>query len=176
MQINMLEKSMNALKSIDLKMIKKNSKLIVLCMLFLALIIVSFLVPSNKETKVDEVVALSSTEQYQVNMEKKLENILSSIDGVGECSVAITLQKSECKIFAKDSYEDERENKYEYVILSKNDGSDDGLVVSVVLPEIRGVAVVCEGGDSSVIVSDIPKMCMSLFDIEASKVSVSKMK
>jgi len=169
MQLDILKKGITLVKS--------NPRILFLCLCLVILLFISIVASSKDESpKPSEDIVLSSTEQFELNMEEKLKETLSLVDGVGDCTVAITLEKSECKIFAKDSYEDERENKYEYVILSNNDGSDDGMVVSVLSPEIRGVAVVCEGGDSAVIVSNITEMCMSLFNIEASRVSVSKMK
>lgn len=120
--------------------------------------------------------ALTAEGEYELLLESRLEELISSVDGAGECKVMVTLSKGEYKIFAKDSYEDERENKYEYVIIDEGSGEDAGLVVNVVSPEIKGVAVVCEGGDSSVVHSEIVDMLSSVLSLKSTQISVSKMK
>lgn len=124
---------------------------------------------SVSETKTD-------TLSYEEALEKRLEEIVSSVDGVGDCKVMITLEKDDRKIFAKDSYSEENENKYEYVIVRNRNGNDDGLVESTVMPEIRGVAVVCDGGDSAVVRTEVVSLISSVFSVSSARISVSKMK
>lgn len=121
-----------------------------------------------------EVVA--DTPSYEEKLETRLEEIISSVDGVGKCKVMITLEKDDRKIFAKDSYNKENENKYEYVIVKNGDGDNDGLVESTVMPEIRGVAVVCDGGDSAVVRTEVVSLVSSVFSVSSARISVSKMK
>ncbi len=120
------------------------------------------------ETKTD-------TSSYEEALERRLEEIISSVEGVGKCKVMITLEKDDRKIFAKDSYTEEKENKYEYVIVRSRDGGDDGLVENTVMPEIRGVAVVCDGGDSAVVRTEVISLVSSVFSLSSARISVSKM-
>lgn len=131
---------------------------------------------SQKEVLEDTGDAKTDTSSYEEALETRLEEIISSVDGVGKCKVMITLEKDDRKIFAKDSYNKENENKYEYVIVKNGDGDNDGLVESTVMPEIRGVAVVCDGGDSAVVRTEVVSLVSSVFSVSSARISVSKMK
>lgn len=132
----------------------------------------------SKKTMESELskTAVSAEAEYELMLEARLEKLISSIEGAGDTKVMVTLSKGEYKIFAKDSYEDERENKYEYVILDEGSGEDSGLIVNVISPEVQGVAVVCEGGDSSLVCSEIVDMLSSVLSLKSTQISVSKMK
>ncbi len=157
----------------------KRTILAILGIMFI--ILVFFMTAGENVDKKEQSAAISQSAitaegEYELLLENRLEELISSIEGAGECKVMVTLEKGEYKIFAKDSYEDEHENKYEYVILDEGSGEDAGLVVNVVSPEIKGVAVVCEGGDSSVVHSEIVDMLSSVLSLKSTQISVSKMK
>ena len=83
---------------------KDKSRKIENLVVFLIILVITLLVINNiikgdnkKETqnyKNAELAATSSNEVISDNLEKKLENILSKIDGVGEVSVLITYSQS----------------------------------------------------------------------------------
>ncbi len=160
----------------------ESGKRTILAILGIFLISLVFLISVGERTEKEGVstdfsgTALTAEGEYELLLESRLETLVSSVEGAGECEIMVTLEKGEYKIFAKDSYEDERENKYEYVIIDEGTGADSGLVVNVVAPEIRGVAVVCEGGDSSVVHSEIVDMLCSVLSLKSTQISVSKMK
>lgn len=97
-----------------------------------------------------------SVSDYAADMGKQLENILRKIEGVGKVSVMLTVDGTEEYIYVReekesilqdnDSKSSETENKY---ILVQNNGNKEALVKKVINPEISGVVVVCEGGDTS---------------------------
>lgn len=160
----------------------ESGKRTVLALLGILFVTAVFLMTSAENAKKNEKseaikeTAITAEREYELMLENRLEELISSVDGAGETKVMVTLSKGEYKIFAKDSYEDERENKYEYVILDEGSGEDYGLVVNVISPEIKGVAVVCEGGDSSVVHSEIVDMLSSVLSLKSTQISVSKMK
>lgn len=159
----------------------ESGKRTILAILGVFFISLFFLISVNEKTEEENLMdfsgaALTAESEYELLLENRLESLLSYVEGAGECEVMVTLAKGEYKIFAKDSYEGEQENKYEYVIIDEGSGADSGLVVNVVAPEIRGVAVVCEGGDSSVVHSEIVDMLCSVLSLKSTQISVSKMK
>ena len=60
----------------------------------------------------------------------------------------------------------------EIVIYESQNGVDEGLVISIKSPDVIGVAIVCEGGESSVVKAEITKLVTSLFGIGADRVYV----
>ena len=93
----------------------------------------------------------------------------------------IMYDASEEYIYAKDTEEDtktENENerdinyKSRHIII-KEDGDESGLRIKEIYPEVRGVAVICEGGDNPVVKEQIISALKALFDINTNCISVA---
>lgn len=125
-----------------------------------------------------------NSQLYVENLENRLEKIISSIDGAGECKVMVTLDTGEENIYAKESKnqnEDRNElsktsDEYEYVILKSSSSKEDGMLLKVVEPNIRGVAIVCRGGDNYTVKENIISAVKSVLDIKTNQISITKMK
>ena len=126
----------------------------------------------------------NSTDDYVSNLENRLVSIISSIEGAGETKVMITLESGSEEIYLHDfdygenidpSGKNTFERKDEYVIIDGETG-EKGIVVKIAEPEIRGVAVVCKGGDSDAVRVRITETVMALLDIGSTCVSVTGMK
>lgn len=124
-----------------------------------------------------------SSHEYVSELENRLESIISSIDGAGETKVMITLESGSEEIYLHDYDYGENidpsgkniiERKDEYVIVDSDSG-ENGIVVKVAEPKIRGVAVVCKGGDLPSVRARITEAVTALLDISSTGVSVAKM-
>lgn len=124
-----------------------------------------------------------SADEYTARLEERLTSIVSAVEGAGETRVMVTLESGSEQIYlynsdygediqpsSRSSYEQNRE----YVIIG--DGEDEnGIVVRVVEPKVRGVAIVCEGGGSDTVKQQIVETVTALLDISSASVSVVKM-
>lgn len=150
--------------------------------LIVALIISELCSFSKEEDPVENDNAFY--ENYTLKIEKKLEEIVSSIQGAGECKIMITLDTGEESIYAKQSKnlnEDRNESskssdEYEYVILKSSSTKEEGMLLKVVEPNVRGVAIVCQGGDDPLIKSNIINAVSAVLNIKTNKISITKMK
>lgn len=128
--------------------------------------------------------------QYEKNMEKRLENILSNIQGAGKVKVMITYKESKESILAnKDSLSDktvtekdanggtrdtsEYQKEQDYVIL--DDGYNQPYVTKSICPKAQGVVVLAQGGEDVIVVEKITKAVESLLDIPIHKIQVYKL-
>ena len=116
-----------------------------------------------------ETVA-SNYNGYGRELERKLEQILGEIEGVGKVEVMITIQDDGERIVEKDitrgsqevSEEDgtvkrnTRESQYqEGTVFSQENGSQgQPFVLKEVMPKIEGVLVVAEGGGNAKVVKN----------------------
>lgn len=111
-------------------------------------------------------------------LENKLTAIISDISGAGAVNVMVTVNSSGEYVYAENSKtkngSDSSSSDSEIVIYESADKGDNGLVVSVKSPEILGVAVLCEGGESSVVKAEIVNLVTSLFGIGSDRVYVGK--
>lgn len=130
----------------------------------------------SKETKNESPVSCSD---YTAELEDRLTNVISSIDGVGECKVMITLENTTESVYATNSEaksdDGSRNQKDEYVIYDSS-GGETPVLIKEYMPKVQGVTVVCSGGDDIVVKEKIIESVTSLFNISANRISVSKIK
>ena len=143
--------------------------------------------------KKEEKIELSSEDSrsYGKELERKLEQILKKMEGVGKVEVMITLQDEGEHIVEKDisrnnqeiSEEDgtikrsTQENQYqEETVFSQGTGSEgQPFVAKERVPRVEGVLVVAEGGGNSKVVKNISDAVLALFPVEVHKIKVVKM-
>ena len=129
-------------------------------------------------------------EDYAEYLEHKLEQVLGQMEGVGKVSVMVTVADQGEDIIEKDKTEHtstvtntdsgsmemttEKESGEE-TVYEESGGEKAPYVSKEILPEIEGVLVVAEGGDSPRIVSDISDAVKALFQVEAHRIKVVKM-
>lgn len=163
----------------------KNNKIKVVVIVGLVgvlLIMVSeFLPKKDKDTGSIEKGATQSSAAfitYKEETQKQLQKIISEIDGVGKCAVFVTFENTSESVYAYNSTletNDKGEKKeYDYVILNGENG-DEPMLVKEVEPTVKGVVVVCEGGDNSAVRSSIIDSVTSAFVISSNRIAVNKM-
>ena len=152
--------------------------------------------PSGGTENKKEDTAQEKTEQkyekedYAEYLEHKLEQVLGQMEGVGKVSVMVTVADQGEDIIEKDKTEHtstvtntdsgsmemttEKESGEE-TVYEESGGEKAPYVSKEILPEIEGVLVVAEGGDSPRIVSDISDAVKALFQVEAHRIKVVKM-
>ena len=167
----------------NLKIGKKNIILVAIAIFITVLLLVSeFLTPENTENISKENTEIYSS-QYIEKTEKELEALLENISGAGEVKVMITLENCYENVFAKgyseknDSKTDSQksESEEEYIIVKNGSNNEECLVVKVLQPTVKGVAVIAQGAGNTQVKNAITQTVCALFDISTAKVSVEKM-
>lgn len=130
---------------------------------------------------------------YGKEWEKKLEESLLYIEGVGQVKVLITLKESEQKVLAKDGTETVSETteadaaggsrRMKESRIEKNTiytvderGQDVPYVVKTITPTVEGVVVIAQGADKPQVRQNIIESIQVLFDIDMNKITIVKMK
>lgn len=86
-----------------------------------------------------------STDEIQSSMERRLQNILENVEGVGEVKVMLMTEEQQGIYRSGET-------------------------------EVRGVLIAAEGASDPVVVQKIQQAVMALFQIEAHKIKIMKMK
>ncbi len=116
---------------------------------------------------------LEITDKYISDLEIRITHILSQMDGISDVSVIITADSCTETVYAQNGrYEGGSLSEKEYVIVDRN-GSDEPIIIKLVYPKVRGVAVVCYGGSNPINQEKISKLIASLLDIAQNQVYVS---
>ena len=163
-----------------LKSDKKTLLIAIVGIIMIGVIMLSELIPNSNEKK--EHNTESPISDYCSSLETKVEEIISLIDGAGKTKVMITLSETTEYIYAKnesnqnkssdDSLNIDTEN--DYVIIEQNN-EDSGLLVKTIEPKIRGVAIVCEGGDNPTVQQNIYSTVSAVLNVSTARISISKL-
>ena len=92
----------------------------------------------------------------------------------------VTLDTSEQTQYAKDEKENSKsgdkssEKSYEKKYVLTDD--DSGVVLKTTEPEVRGVIVVCDGGDNAAVKKGITSAVRAALSVDSNKITVLKMK
>ena len=134
----------------------------------------------------------TATLTYDEQLEKRLSAILSQVAGAGRVEVMVTLESRGERIVEKDTPEsrksveetdssggsrttDEQDWGEETVYYEDGSGGKSPYVVKELEPNIEGVLVLAEGGDSAVVKQELLEAVQALFPIEAHKVKIMKL-
>lgn len=126
-----------------------------------------------------------NTEEYKNELEQSIAGIVKSITGGGSVNVVVTLE-SGLKYSYADINEGASANKTEsnsesssselkqtYITVKTSDGGEQALLVTTQMPEVRGVAIVCEGGDDEALNEIITNAVTAALDIAHTRVYVA---
>lgn len=145
----------------------------------------SVITPKNKT--IEKSTESSGELDYIASTEKRLTELLCKTQGVGKVSVMITLESETDTIYAQNERTDSEKNntdqknisekssfENEHIILDDGTGKH-ALVETRLAPQVKGVAVICEGGADIRVVSEVTQLICALLDVPTNRICVSKM-
>lgn len=118
--------------------------------LLLGLLLSVIALPVSKKSSIPKQTILmdnstQSTDEIQSSLERRLQNILENVEGVGEVKVMLMTEEQQGIYRSGET-------------------------------EVRGVLIAAEGASDPVVVQKIQQAVMALFQIEAHKIKIMKMK
>lgn len=128
----------------------------------------------NEEKKTDSTEA-ELHDSYEESIETRLTSIVSTINGAGRTKVMVTLDSGDENVYAVKEKSNDGTHEREYIVVS-NDNDESGLLLKVIEPEIRGVAIVCEGADSANVRQEIISTVSAVLGISTNRISIAKIK
>ena len=147
-----------------LKNLKGKLPLVILLVCGVLLLIFGGTLTKN-DTSTTSADYTAAAEAYRARIESELEALCASVDGVGRVSVMITLDGGEYYVYAADQ---SSSGGSDYVI-----SSGSGLLLETRMPSVRGVAVVCEGGNNDRVKYELICLISSLLGVPSSRVCVT---
>ena len=117
--------------------------------------------------------------------------MVSSIKGVGNTKVLVTLENSEETVYAteekknKEATEDKTDGQLskkresddcekKYITIKDADGTERALSVTQIQPTVKGVVVVCDGGDIPEVQQRVTEAIKTALNITSKRVYVTK--
>lgn len=147
-----------------------------------------FLFKPKQETQTTTAQQTSyDTQPYLQETEQRLVTILESVEGAGKVQVMLTLESAGETVFAVDEQTDtstqeqegeqvQRRATYqnEHILYDSGEGKTP-LIETQTQPEVRGVAIVCEGGDDITVVQRITELVSVVLGLSTNRICVTKM-
>lgn len=147
----------------------------------------------NGEEEINREVLQDDNLEYCLQLEQRIEELLSQMDGVGKVHAMVTLVSSKELIVEKDEpvsrstvtesdgsggTRSTNESSYEYETIYKTDGDGNKIpyVIKKIEPQIQGITVVAQGGGNALVQKNISEVLEALFHVDAHKIKVVKMK
>lgn len=156
------------------------------------LILLSELVPQKSaQPPQDAVSVLVDNEEFCKKTEEKIYRLVSSIQGVGDVKVWVTLESGVEYVYLQEQvrntdlttdYNDgnvktlrEKDNSEQKYILVNKNGEEQPLVQKQLEPTIQGVVVVCEGAGSAQVNEQVVNAVTCALGISSNRVYVAQL-
>ena len=165
--------------------LKSPKTLVIIGVIGILLIFIPSLFPEKEATEVTGLDMGISSIEYREQLEKDVEKLVAKITGNKNVTVIVTLESGMRYKYAdtkEDSTEDKSEDqkklsssesKQGYITVKTSDGGEQALLVTTQMPEIRGVAIVCMGGDNEIIAQKIENTVTAALNITSQRVSIA---
>ena len=160
------------------KITENKSKIPLLVLIVGVAIVLLSSMPKNKESS--ETTLIYDQDDYLAKLEDRVEAIVSSIKGAGECEVMINLSSSSESVYVKEnksSYDSGGENSKSesedsVITMKDGDGNEYALITKQIMPQVCGVIVSCEGGSDIYVKQAVTEAVCTVLGIGANNVCV----
>ena len=167
------------------KLLEKKNLLFALGLAGILLIGLSDLFTRSEKKAAAPTAAYSASDSEQA-LETRLAKLLADVAGAGKVNVMVTLENTGETVYAQnverqtqeqtaDSGTQRRTEQKSEHILYDGDGGKQALVETRLEPEVKGVAVLCEGGDDILVIKRITDLVATVLDIPTNRICVAKM-
>lgn len=155
----------------------KGRRVLIICGIALMAVL---LIGSFRPRTVSESASAAAEDfaQTERDIEQRLTELISRIDGAGVCTVMVTLDTSSQRVYAEErssssSTGDSVRTSSEDTSVVLAGSGKEALETGTVLPQVRGVAVVCAGAANPAVKEKIANAVCGALGIRLSRVCVT---
>ena len=146
--------------------IRNKQSVVIILIIGIVLMLAAGSFSENDEMPVNRYI---DSDLYRENLENELAGILSSMKGVGEVRVMITLEnRNAVDISVKDRSGE--------AVLKRTGSNEEPVVIKELYPVIKGVVIAAQGASSEEISEKIYYAAIAALDIGGSKIAVIEAK
>jgi len=120
---------------------------------------------SEKELRQSPIQQDTDFSFYTTYLEERIRELCRSVEGIEEAVVFLTLDCSSEYVYSEDRASD-------FLILSGSDG-EQALMLYEIYPRVRGVAVVCTGGNLPRVRETVTELLSAALDLPSNKIKVA---
>lgn len=133
----------------------------------------------------------TTSENRQEKLQQNLESIISTVQGAGKSKVLLTFESAAETVYAteerknKEASEDKSDGEItrkkesddcekKYITIKDSEGTEHALAVTEIEPKVKGVIVICPGGDDPIVKRRIVDAVTTALNIPSKRVCVTK--
>lgn len=150
----------------------RTSLAVVVGVIAMLLMLLSELLPKTDSAAAESPAQERTAQQYQAQLEEQLADLISQLQGAGKTTVMVTLTTGAETVYAVDTQTGDLQQQETHVLLQ--DGT--ALAETTYLPQVCGVAVLCEGGGDVRVAARITELLRSLLDLPSNRICVEQRK
>ena len=170
---------------------KKIKWIVLIGMIGILLILLSEILPQSTKTPQDAVSVSIDNETFCRQTEEKIYNLVSSIQGVGEAQVWVTLESGAEYVYLQEEIRNtdttkdynsegvktlrEKDNSEQKYILVNKNGEEQPLLQKQLEPTVQGVVIVCEGAGSAQVNEQVVNAVTCALGISSNRVYVAQL-
>lgn len=167
------------------KKITGGKRLVIIGIIGIALIGISSFFPAKTKEKSETVITQSlDAEKYRTGLEKQIKEIVEGLTNDKKARVIITLETGIRREYAGETEDSSSEKsdengsntssdkKKKAITVKTSDGNEEALIVTEYMPQIRGVAIVCDTGGSQQIKEAITNAVTAALGITSKRVYI----
>ena len=167
---------------------KKQEKWLLLLLVGILLLVISF--PTKQKTTGESGGTVSETEAdpeaYERWLERRVEQLLGSMEGIGKVKVMVTLEAGSEAVLQTDTSVEEKQvqetdssggtgltkEKNQSVQTVLTGSGDTPYVVKELTPKVSGIVIMAQGGENPQKAAEITAAMEALFGVPAHKIKV----
>ncbi|MBR2499521.1 MAG: hypothetical protein IKL09_04240 [Clostridia bacterium] len=157
--------------------IMNTKSLAVILIIGVALLMLPGFSKDNTESKTKQEYFKFDIYKYESDLEKKLSNMLSKINGAGETSVMITFSDYGSNIYSQEEQSEKSETNQKGVskpvLKDSSSGGEEPILIKTELPKIAGVLIVSEGASDAKVRECIKEAVKAVLDVSVKNISVA---
>ena len=129
---------------------------------------------ADKSAEKDDYYRVS---YYTQNLEERIKKLCLSVEGISKADVLLTLESGSEYVYASNTEEEVNpdsslSHSSDYLIVDSGDGTEP-VMVNEIYPKIRGVAIVCTGGDNAEVKEKVTALLSAALGISSNRIKVS---
>jgi len=144
---------------------RQNIGILLLAVIGILLIIFSGYSGTSNKNKPSDPPQYTDVSFYTSYLENRICELCLNVTGIEEAVVFLTLDCSSEYVYSEDRASD-------FLILSGSDG-EQALMLYEIYPRVRGVAVVCTGGDLPRVRETVTELLSAALDLPSNKIKVA---
>ncbi len=165
-----------------LEILKGRKQLLMLVAILIGVVLVSFSPGNNEEDIPYSADSFVTLDTYTKDTEKRLEETISKISGAGETKVMMTFESSFESVYASDARLEEnpgnisasaKTTEKQLVLANDRISGEAPILLKELCPKVKGVLVVCSGGEDLQVQKKIKEAVSALLSISETKIYVS---